>query len=529
LSETSSRDCVSPKTLFPGRASKTPRIKVKASAQSISIIIPEGVQLPIVTTIEPAGPFDLETQMFSFRSRKDKDSSSSTDSGSVGRQKGQRNVSEDSPRKSGRDHGITSKSETHFPPQLKQGRLNVSEASNPAPQSSSISVPGEVFIPPHEHSGGKIIDAVHYHPGEIQKADATEESSALPDQQTDEERQSSTNTISDPAVAEAVAVDDITKDPVGATGGSTFARPPAHLFTQSESAVDILQGPFANFGPPQPYSIPSIKIHRPSGTVVAASLGTAVMNSANVPATPAQSEILATLASGGTALPNPLTTAIPTVQSTTSLAPDVSHLISAATSALSLPLPGLPVAGKIGKKKKIIQKTRKVVLRKRILSLLLGRQLAKLVHSQLDTVGNVASAVPVPVDGPSDMLTGYARRTERKRDAQRRDLDQRIAAARIHAEAEEVHRCRICRGLTRTTYLRRYHRLQLKRDRPDMSAFDRRATALARVAAFKCKCTRRLLGVENELAPREAAPSQHLRAPAAIEAPLAGVDEAQQQ
>jgi hypothetical protein len=186
------------------------------------------------------------------------------------------------------------------------------------------------------------------------------------------------------------------------------------------------------------------------------------------------------------------------------------------------------VGGKVGRKKRAVQKTRKLLLRRRLLAIIIGRDLAKVVHPQLKAGGKVAGGVPLPVDGPSDLLNSYTSRTERKRDFRRRQLDQKIAAARIHAEAEEIHRCRICRGLTRTMYLRRYHRLQLKRDRPDMNIFDRRATAMARVAVFKCKCNRRLLGVANEVAVKDAVPTQHLRAPAAIEIPLSGVHEAQQ-
>ena len=297
------------------------------------------------------------------------------------------------------------------------------------------------------------------------------------------------------------------------------ARPASQLFTQSESAFEVIAESFAKFGPPQPRRVPEIRIHRPSGTVMAASLGTTAMNSINVPVTPMQSAV------GQTHAPvSPITDAVTASPLSTDLPVDPSTVTNATIPALPLPLPSLPAGVKVGKKKKVVRKARKLIIRRRLLAIILGRDLAKIVHPQLTTVANPAGGAPLSVDGASDLVDGYARQIERRRDIQRRRLDQKVASARIHAEAEEIHRCRICRGLTRTRYLQKYHRLQLKRDKPDMSAFNRRATAMARVAAFKCKCNRQLLGVENEETAKDVTASRHLRAPAATGHPLPGVD-----
>lgn len=398
-----------------------------------------------------------------------------------------------------------------------KGRLNVSEASVVAPESSDILAQGQVFIPPHEHSSEQAADSLHDHSEKPHKETegASDDPATSTEGHKDEEPPTSTEVVS------------TGKEREGISEASKPARRPSHLFTLSESAIEVIAESFGKFGVPRHRGIPEIRVHRPSGTVMAASLGTTAMNSTNDPATPVPSAADQSPAApsstplgglpGADAVPVP----VPIDPSA------VTGVVGTATSALPavpLPVPGLPAGSKGGRKKKIIGKARKLVLRKRVLAVILGKELAGVVHSQLSTVGNVADGVPLPVDGPSDMIHVYTRRKERKRDIRRREMDQKIARARIHAEAEEVHRCRICSGLTRTSCLRRYHRLQLKRDRPDMSELDRRATAMARVAAFKCKCRKRILGVQNEATSHDAMTAQHLRAPAAIEQPLARVD-----
>ena len=342
-----------------------------------------------------------------------------------------------------------------------------------------------------------------------------------------EDLQSSFTSPSTPAIAQNRAVEDTGQAAKVDTADSAATRPSAHLITQPDSAVIVIAGPSATFVPPRPRSVPSIQVHSPSGTIMAGPAGTIPMHNADVPATPTQSPIEQSPAVTGTAPSDALAAPAAALPALADIAADSSNNtnpVTGVTSAAPMPLPGVPLGGKPGKTKKIIRKTRSFVLRKPILAFIIGRDLANLVHPQLNKTSNAAGAATLSVDGPSDMLTGYARRTERKKDAQRKVLDQKIAAARIHAEAAEMRRCRMCRGLTRTKYLRKFHRLQLKRDRPDMRAFDRQATAVARAAAFKCKCSRRLLGVRNEVKDRGPMPPQHLRAPAAVEPPCQGVD-----
>ncbi|EXJ62970.1 hypothetical protein A1O7_03414 [Cladophialophora yegresii CBS 114405] len=406
------------------------------------------------------------------------------------------------------------------------GRLNVSEASIPAPRSSDISAQGQVFVS-HERPGGPVVEALHDHPKRSNEAATkTPEASEPPANPPRDEHFQPADTPSDPGVAQGTAPED-PKASLPSTTTADTTRPALPLFTQSESAVEVTGQPFAKLGPTQARSVPAIRIHRPSGTVMAESVGTTAINGAKLPATPMQSALEQSPPIAGTAALNPLSTTVAAIPAPTNLPVDTSNVTNAVSVATSA-LPSLPVGGNVGKRKRVIRKTRRLVVRRRLLAIIIGRDLANVLHPQLNAAGNVAGSVPLPVDGPSDLVSSYTSRTERKRDFRRRNLDQKIAAARIHAEAEEIHRCRMCRGLTRTMYLRRYHRLQLKRDRPDMNTVDRHATAMSRVAVFKCKCDRRLLGVSNKVAVRDAAPTQHLRGPAAADAPLSGVEAAQQ-
>ena len=526
LSNSSLASSVSPKTSDPCLHSNPPQIKVKASGQSISITIPEGTKLPVVATIEAAGPIELETQMSNSQAAEVSEPGGNPGGYSRKRRSNRRaTISEATSGTTTRDsehQAIVSGFGLPFLVRPSKGRLTVSEASIPPPESSDFAAQGQVFIPPHEHPGGEGSDVLHVHPDEAveREKDAAEAAELSTKASKDSDSQVQTEAEADPIVAEDDAPDTRREEPKIAAAFSSATRPASHLFTQSESAIEVIAGSCAKFGPPQPRSVPEIRIHRPSGTLMAASLGTEAMDSANVPSTATQSA----LDQNPAAVTAPLEITTDAVPVPANVPVDPSTVTNVEASAVPLEVPGSPSKGKVSKKKRIVHKARKLAMRKRLLAIIIGRDLANVVHPQLNTITNVAGGAPLSLDGPSDLIHGYARRTERRRDIHRRELDQKIASARIHAEAEEVHRCRICRGLTRTKHLRRYHRLQLKSERPDMSSFDRRATAMARVAAFKCKCTRRLLGVESEAAGKKTMGPQHPRAPAAAEPPLPGVD-----
>lgn len=365
---------------------------------------------------------------------------------------------------------------------VSKGRLNVSEASIPAPKSSDISAQGEVFVPPHQHRDDEDRNALHVHleKGEEETGAAEEpsENSKDPDPQT------APRLVAGPAIANGAAHHDAT----GGTTTSSSSTSASSESTPAEPALEHIADSVSELKDPQPASIPEIKIHRPSGTVMAASLGTSASNGAIGPPTPLDIPVDAGAA------------ALFAVSEATSLAPVPAQPpvnrdivinavpLDAPTSALPFPAPGVPFGGKGNKRKNLVRKTRGLVVRRHILNVILGRELAAIVRPRLKQAVEGSTCVPLPADGPSDLISACSRRNESKMDAKRKRMDQKIASTKQHAETEELRRCPRCRGLTRTTYLQKYHRLQLKRDKPGMGVIDRHATGIARVEPFKCKC-----------------------------------------
>jgi hypothetical protein len=186
---------------------------------------------------------------------------------------------------------------------------------------------------------------------------------------------------------------------------------------------------------------------------------------------------------------------------TTGLPVDLASVTNAVPmdpTALNLPVtgqpssPGVPLGGKVGKRKKVVRKARKVVVRKQLLRLILGRELANVVQPLLKQTTSGVAGEPPPVDGASDLSSVHSVRNERKRDMRRKQLGGKIYIAKIYAAAEELEKCPTCRGLITTRHIRKCRRLELERDRPGMKIIDRHAAAWAKVAQLQCKCPKRL-------------------------------------
>ncbi|EXJ63529.1 uncharacterized protein A1O5_11290 [Cladophialophora psammophila CBS 110553] len=416
-----------------------------------------------------------------------------------------------------------------FLARVTKGRLNVSEASIPAPQSSDISAPGRVFIPAHQPSVAHPSDPLHDHSKEEAERERgmTEASEALLETQKQLDSQAITEPAFDPQGPKDIAPPEIETQSKAEEAGPSAAEASTDPLTKSENIPELVVDTSSKAEYIEPFSIPEIRIHRPSGTVMAASLGTTATSGASESPAPFQA---ATEQSATTTPLNAASNPVGAVPAPTSVLVNPTTVtnavpVNAVTSALPLALSGLPVGTKMGKRKRVIQRVRRVVVRKRLLAIILGRDLANAVHPQLNAAGKTVPDGPLPLDGPSDLSHSYARWKEYKRDIQQRQMDQKIASARLHAEAEDIYRCLKCRGLTRTKYLRRYHRLQLQRDSPTMNVMQRHATSRARVALFKCKCKGRLPGAKGGKEARDPAvpaASRHLQAPAANEPPLLG-------
>lgn len=340
-----------------------------------------------------------------------------------------------------------------FLARVSKGRLNVSEASVPPPTSSAISASGEVFIPAHDHPSEW--ENKRFHPSEL----GTEETAP---------KVENAGTGSEPLTPQNTPVGTSRESKnLQRMNGDEGAPPLEHDQKSSDQPQPNIFGEIID-------SIPEIRITRPSTptVVMATALGTSVVapTAAIVPANilPLQ--------------PESMSSALP-----------VGDLTSASPLPLPSPLSARAAGGKQKTKvRKLIGLVRKHLLRKRLLALVLGRPVANLVHPLLSQSGNLAASLPLPVDGASDSQENHTRRQERKRIAQQQRLANRIKDAKQYADAEKSKRCQICTGFTQSKYLRRYHRLLLKKDRPDMRMLERHATAVARATAFRCTCGRRI-------------------------------------
>ncbi|OAG38394.1 hypothetical protein AYO21_07377 [Fonsecaea monophora] len=511
-----------------------PQIKVKASAQSISIIIPEGIKLPIVATIESAGEFDFETQMSTSNVGEQSEPSSITgdDPSARGMSRRQKTSSEQTTTgaiQASENQEIRAGWALPFLARVSKGRLNVSEASVSAPQSTDFSAAGQVFLPPHERAPEEVSDPLHDHlkAAEVEETDSLDASEPVKEPREGSDLQDRTEPEIDPLepVVTAPLQVESASEPEEADPGSVEPAPTSS--PKSANAVDPVADSAPQVEDPQAFSIPEIRIHRPSGTITSEIVGISGVNDASMAPIPEQTATEQSPA--GTPL-NAVSNPAGAVSPPTTLPTDPTAVtnvapINTVVSAVPIPVPGLPLAGKIPRRKRVMRKARRVIVRKRLLSLILGRDLANVVHPQLNTTGESVPNVPLPLDGPSDLMSGYERREEHRKAVRQRHLEQKIASARIHAEAEEIQRCQSCRGLKRTSYSRKYHRSQLQRDRPDMGVLERHAMSRARVARSKCQCKRRASGAGDEGERLYTLPTdaQHLRGPGADEGLLAVV------
>lgn len=460
-----------------GLARAETQIEAYLSDGVIRIRVPEGITLPLIATIQTTGL--LKSQMNGSRgisSNSPTQSRTRTSTNDQARSEDltgvDETVSSANTYISNNENAGSAEMIKNRRPNSGGGHLDVSEASVLVPQSSGISASGAVFIPPHEHSTASKEEILHLQrPLGPEPADDVKRAS---------KKEGANAKLDIGANPVKVTPQDTPDSAIGPQEPTSSANP---LDRSSESkshdrAVTSVVNAFGETSDP----IPEIRIQRPSAPSMASSLGTSVMQGAKSPAAPPGSPSNDPSGVLGVAATN---VALPmdTPNNAIPLPLDVVG------SGLALPL-SAPGAGKKHRiRSRVVGKARKVLVRRRLLALILGKDLANTVHPLVKQGVGALPNVPLPVDGPSDLVASYARRKEWKRNARMRNLDSKIQSAKMHAEAEEIRRCTDCRGLTQTRYLRRYHRLQLKRDRPDMGEFDRYVTGMARVAAFKCKCS----------------------------------------
>ncbi|KAK5064926.1 hypothetical protein LTR84_000760 [Exophiala bonariae] len=401
-------------TASSGRAStirvikaRKPRIRVVTSGRSVSIIFPEGIKLPIIATIRPARSFDSQMSRDSSPQGSESNHSPHTTSvGEPGSSTKHQQVSKFSPkseeaRTPGETQALTSDFSFPFLARVSKGRLNISEASVPPPTGSDISAAGEVFIPAHDHpsewENKKFRPTELGNEGIIHKVEHSE-------------------TRSEPSTPQ---------NPPGGDGHEANT----HQELSRDETVPPPEHGQKSSGRPQPNvfgeiiePIPEIRITRPSTPIVmmATSLGTSVV----APATRCAAITPANVLSLD---PESVVGAVP-----------VSALTSTLALPVPLPLPGLATGGKKkAKVKNLIGFVRKHLLRKRLLALVLGRPVANIVHPLLSQAGNLAGALPLPVDGASDSQEGYTCRQQWNPIAQPQRLTNRLKSYRIKISAKK--------------------------------------------------------------------------------------------
>lgn len=447
-------------------APEVPQVKVKVSARSVSIIIPKGIELPIVATIQPAGSF--EAQMFGGKSGDGGEASGATGDeipiqnsrqASLSRQPSGTVVRE------GEDQEIIAGLGLPFLARVSKGRLNVSEASNPAPQSSEVSAQGQIFIPAHQHPNEWEPETVET---PARNADRILEQSE-PQKRLDSELPSAG--LNGPAATDRGDTQDTQTDerviqqPLS-NGTEFVAESSAQVLPNAERVASVSSSKSA---PEGSGFVPDIKVHRPSATVRVTSPGERAMDSttnpsASVPAAPPPTPAVAPTtprenksdplptAMVPTEIPVDQTAVTSTVSVDAITAPNAGRAESTPSAVPDQPPspPSLPSRGGVGRRKRVVLRTRSILVRKHILDVVIGRELASEVRPRLEQLAEENTARPSQMDGPSDFLSAYSRRRERKRDVQRKRVEGKIAAARRHAEAEELQKCPNCGGFVTT-------------------------------------------------------------------------------
>jgi hypothetical protein len=555
-----------------GAASEKPQIEVKPSNQSISIIIPKGIKLPVIATISAAGEFS--TRMSEQKSRRSSQESGSSSNTSLLASEPQgvelEKVVLDAGNGSNRE--IAASLGLPLPVKGRNGPLNVSEASGLPQQDSSIpassqsaiissepdlrehnsSVPASIESgnpseavslrqepglpasdtfddppevgPPLSDSGiptpdqPDILSGVAAAPPQnyvglqpppdsdhqAELLETTEDKGAAADQLADP----LTQAVEYPSTNQVLGGPERSRDPETNEESATTVSTPTIVQHIAETTKFLNQtAPDAFAETPTSKSVPKIRVQQLTASTMTSPVEPFTVNNAAIPTiasvTPTASDIPPAPASSVTALPHApeVPTSLPVDPQALKDALPVDTM-AAAASDIPLPLP----EEKLGIRKRLIDKVRKLILTKKVLGVVLGREVGNTVHALLHpsadvgTVNDVAGSAPLPVDGPSDIIAAYAQHKEKQRDARLKALDRKIACEKKHAEAEEVLRCPTCRGFEETKHMRKYHRLQLEREKPDMRTIDRHAVGMARVAPFKCKCPKSILGATVNLA-----------------------------
>ena len=398
------------------------------------IRIPEGVRLPLVATIQSSGNFEthMSGRLFWAGSAPERRFSSS-DTGEQPRSRAATIQETSEPADPTPKRPLSLRS-------ARTGVLHVSEASVPAPQSSGISAQGEVFFPDHTRESGhgepanrtpaRVKDqetassqtpttdddtSVENHPGSGQPTDRSESGSTsgleqltpfdIPDIRIQGPRETvvnmGTGVISKPVNAskpteaatnnaatasEATAGHDPASPATVKNDGDTVSAP-----TAGDEPVNVASA--ANATEEVPASAAASDTPDPAPAAEIGETASAPANAtSNLPVTVPGAEVLPLAAPIEPPAPTPPTADTPNLK-----APAVGLPPTA-------PGPGVPLlGGRVHLKQNAVsvaRRMRKVILRRRVLEMLLGRELAGTVHPVLSGAGGTEGVKP-PVNTPA--------------------------------------------------------------------------------------------------------------------------------
>ena len=325
---------------------------------------------------------------------------------------------------------VTEASEPHSPapesrPKLKEvrrGILSISEASVPLAQSSSIVAEGKVFAPQPGDRSHPVKQEADSEQGSIQEEDQPADNPG----QTQETAQSTDTAQDDPPNRQADSSYDTAQyhPPERQAGSSDEEQPGQSKCKALEAALSPAHqkdptdtGDLEQLSPVSTPSVPIIEIHRPSdaeSTMSVFAAMTAIPPS--TPASPKPSALGSTAPAAATGVnstdapprspPNspaaPLN-AVPAglpVDGPDVTVPDVAMPGAGVPGVPQIEAPDLTVASKGKKRKRAVRKARKVILRKPVLVIILGREAAGTVHPLLSGANLAAAPVDVPVSIP---------------------------------------------------------------------------------------------------------------------------------
>ena len=307
--------------------------------------------------------------------------------------------------------------------EVRRGVLSISQASVPVAQSSPIMAEGKVFASQKvelDHEATKVAQSqqssLQAQDLPLEEADMEQKPAEDIEQDQDHDSASHTSSCDDP------------------NQGHAKCKALEVALSEVQQKEHTVSEDLERLSPEPTPLVPTIEVHRPSNaesTMAAPGEGAVNAAAGNTPATTVPSSVgggtpAAPAASPDVANPaafpaNPpvlsnaplqaasvlanLADNVPPVETPTVPTPNVAIPAVDVPGTPAVGAPKLPVlGGKVKKRKRVVGKARKMILRKKVLSMILGRELAGTVHPLLSGAGAATGPVVLPEGVPAVAL-----------------------------------------------------------------------------------------------------------------------------